>query len=60
MNGITDIITSLTSVKMLDVKELPTQGFFYPKDFTLSIRKASMDDIILYNFNYYFLIEQLQ
>ena len=52
MNGITDIITSLTSIKMLDVKELPTQGFFYPKDFTLSIRKASMDDIILYNFNY--------
>ena len=52
MNGITDIITSLTSVKMLDVKELPTQGFFYPKDFTLSIRKASIDDMILYNFNY--------
>ena len=51
-NGIADIISSISSVKMIDVKELPTQGLFYPKDFTLFIKKASMDDIILYNFNY--------
>ena len=52
MSNIADIISSLINVKEMDVKELPTQGYFYPKDFTLSIKKASMDDIILYNFNF--------
>lgn len=52
MNTISDIITNLKSIKFIDIKKLPTQGYFYPKDFTLSITKASSDDILLYNFNY--------
>lgn len=47
-----DILHSLVEQKNVPVKELPTQGLFYPKDFTLTIRKASADDILLYNFNY--------
>ncbi len=36
----------------INIKELPTQGYFYPKDFSFSIKKASLEDIIDYNFNY--------
>ena len=50
--GVLDILDSLTNQKIIPVKELPTQGLFYPKDFTLTIKKASSDDILLYNFNY--------
>lgn len=52
-NGIMDILGSITSnYKKIDVKNLPTQGYFYPKDFTVSIRKASFEDTLEYNFNY--------
>ncbi len=50
---IIDILNGISSAtKELNIKELPTQGKFYPIDFTLHIRKASFDDIMLYNFNY--------
>jgi hypothetical protein len=52
-SGIIDILDGISSAtKELNIKELPTQGVFYPVDFTLHIRKASFDDIMLYNFNY--------
>jgi hypothetical protein len=52
-SGIIDILNGISSAtKELNIKELPTQGVFYPADFTLNIRKASFDDIMLYNFNY--------
>ena len=52
--GILDILNSITSnYKEIDVVELPTQGLFYKSDFKISIRKASYDDIIEYNFNYF-------
>lgn len=47
-----DILEGIKNVKKLNIKKLPTQGFFYPKDFTISIRKASLDDRLLYNFNF--------
>jgi hypothetical protein len=46
------IIEGIKNVKKLNVKKLPTQGYFYPKDFTISIKKASLDDRLLYNFNF--------
>ena len=52
--GILDIINSISSnYKKIEVKELPTQGFFYKNDFLMEIRKASYEDIIEYNFNYF-------
>jgi len=52
-SNVADIIGSLVlKTKRIDIKDLPTQGFFYQEDFTLSIRRASFDDILLYNFNY--------
>jgi hypothetical protein len=47
-----DILDSLTNQKTIPIKELPTQGYFYPQDFTITIKKVSDDDILLYNFNY--------
>jgi len=50
---IINILNSISSAtKQLNIKELPSQGLFYPANFTLAIRKASFDDIMLYNFNY--------
>ena len=55
-SNVADIIGSLVlKTKRIDIKDLPTQGFFYQEDFTLSIRRASFDDILLYNFNYIFM-----
>ena len=51
--GILNILDSITSnYRNIDVKDLPTQGYFYPEDFELSIKKASYEDILEYNFNY--------
>ena len=51
--GIIDVISSITNnYKKIDLKDLPTQGYFYPKDFTVSIKKASFEDTLEYNFNY--------
>jgi len=38
--------------KKLDLKSLPSQGFFYKDDFEIFIKKATMDDIIEYELNY--------
>jgi hypothetical protein len=51
--GITDILSNIVNnYKKIDIKELPTQGYFYPKDFTVSVKKASFEDTLEYNFNY--------
>lgn len=48
-----DILNGLQlATKQINIKELPTQGVFYPEDFTLSIKKVSIDDIILYHVNF--------
>ena len=51
-NGIFDIIKTISDIKKINISELPTQGLFYPKDFSLCIKKASFEDILEYNFNY--------
>jgi len=38
--------------KKLDLKSLPSQGFFYKDDFEIFIKKATMEDIIEYELNY--------
>ena len=53
MSYILNLFNSLYLLtKQINVKELPTQGYFYPIDFTLSIKRASIDDIFFYNFNF--------
>ena len=42
----------LNQPKKIDIKNLPTQGVFYKKDFELKIKKADMEDIIEYEVNY--------
>ena len=52
-NGILEILDNvLLDTKEINIKELPTQGYFYPKDFSVSIKKMTLDDIVDYNFNY--------
>ena len=51
--GILDILSSITSEeKTINIKDLPTQGYFYPSDFRIKIKKASKEDILEYNYNY--------
>lgn len=51
--NIYEIIKSLLGKnKKIDVKHLPTQGLFYPEDFELKIKKADMEDIIDYEYNF--------
>jgi hypothetical protein len=51
--GIYEIIKSILGQnKKIDVKHLPTQGLFYPEDFELKIKKADMEDIIDYEYNF--------
>lgn len=50
---ILNIVNSiLGQQKKLDLKYLPSQGLFYKDNFEISIRKATMDDIIEYEINY--------
>jgi len=48
-----ETIKSLLNLqKKIDLKTLPSQGYFYKDDFELYIRKANMEDIIEYEYNY--------
>lgn len=38
--------------KKIDKSKLPSQGLFYKKDFEISIKKANVEDIIEYEFNF--------
>jgi hypothetical protein len=42
----------LNSNKKIDVKKLPSQGLFYKDDFEIFIKKADLEDIIEYEYNY--------
>ncbi len=42
----------LNRYKEIDVKDLPSQGYFYNEDFRVSIKKADIGDIIEYEHNY--------
>jgi hypothetical protein len=41
-----------SKVKKIDVKNLPSQGFFYPTDLVLHIKRANTEDIEEYNKGY--------
>jgi hypothetical protein len=46
---ISDMIGSLLSgYKKINTNKLPSQSFFYPKDFEIKIKKADIEDIIRY------------
>ena len=48
-----DLLSSiLYGSTIVDVKSLPTQGYFYPKDFEIKLKRASVEDIIEYEFNF--------
>ena len=38
--------------KKIDIKTLPSQGLFYKDDFEITIKKADVEDIIEYEYNY--------
>jgi predicted RNA-binding protein YlqC (UPF0109 family) len=42
----------LTQKKEVDLKKLPSMGLFYKDDFKIWIKKASIEDIIEYEYNY--------
>ena len=51
--GLIDIIKNIISGgKKIDIIRLPSQGYFYPIDFEIKLKKASEEDIIDYEFNY--------
>jgi hypothetical protein len=65
MNLVEVICSLVTQQKKIDVKHLPSQGLFYPKDFEISIKKADISDIIEYEQKYdsengYLLIENIK
>ena len=53
MKSIFQILGSiLNNTFELDIKKLPSQGYFYPSDLEIEIRKAKIEDIIEYEFNF--------
>lgn len=51
--NIVNILKSLLNVqKKIDVNQLPSQGLFYKDDFEIFIKKADVEDIIEYEWNY--------
>lgn len=51
--GLLEIIKNIISgYKRIDIKFLPSQGYFYPEDFEIKIKKATDEDIIDYEFNF--------
>lgn len=52
MNLLNLIKKLLNIQKEIDVRILPSQGLFYKDDFHISIKKADIQDIIEYEFNY--------
>lgn len=51
--SIIEVIRSvILGTKKLDTTKLPSQSLFYPKGFEIKIKKADLEDIITYEFNY--------
>lgn len=48
-----EIIRNIVSGgKKIDIKKLPSQGYFYPTDFDVKIKRASDEDVIDYEYNF--------
>jgi hypothetical protein len=48
-----NLVKSLLNLeKEIDIKVLPSQGLFYNDEFTIRIKKADIEDIIEYEYNY--------
>ncbi len=53
MKALFDILTSVIyGTTPIDISKLPTQGYFYPKDFEIKLKKVKVEDIIDYEFNF--------
>jgi hypothetical protein len=53
VKSVFDLLSSVIyGTNIVDVKSLPTQGYFYPKDFEIKLKRASVEDIIEYEFNF--------
>jgi hypothetical protein len=53
MKALFDILSSIINgTKKIDIKKLPTQGFFYRNSFEIKIKKAKIEDIIEYEYNF--------
>ncbi len=56
LRGSSDLSNILRGIlnlrKKIDLKTLPSQGLFYPDDFTINIKKVDLEDIIDYEYNY--------
>jgi len=53
MKALFDILGSvITGTTKIDINKLPTQGYFYHKDFEVKIKKAKIEDIIEYEYNF--------
>ena len=51
--GLLEIIKNIVSgYRRIDTSLLPSQGYFYPKDFEVKIKKATDEDVIDYEFNF--------
>jgi hypothetical protein len=51
--GILNILKSILNInKKIDLKTLPSQGLFYPPEFDLWIKKANIDDITEYEYEF--------
>lgn len=51
--GLLEILKNILNIqKEIDTKILPSQGLFYKDDFKIFIKKADMEDIIEYEYNF--------
>jgi hypothetical protein len=51
--SLASIIRGMLNIhKKIDVEKLPSQGLFYKDDFEIHIKKADIEDIIEYEYNY--------
>jgi type II secretory pathway component GspD/PulD (secretin) len=51
--GLLEIIRNIVSGgKKINTKKLPSQGYFYPSDFYVRIKRATDEDVIDYEYNF--------
>lgn len=51
--GLLEILQDLlVETKVIEVKKLPSQALFYKENFSIKIKKAEIEDIIAYEYNY--------
>ncbi len=53
MGILNDLLNSiLGKIYKIDINKLPSQGYFYPDDFEIRIKKANIEDIIEHEYNF--------